>query len=663
MNGMIRTLLIANRGEIACRIARSAKALGIRTVAVHSDADARAMHVAHCDRACRIGPAPASDSYLNAGAIIEAARASGADAVHPGYGFLAENAEFADACADAGLTFVGPPAQAIRDMGSKARARALMETAGVALVPGYHGEDQDAAALGAAAARIGYPVLVKASAGGGGRGMRIVATAGELAPAIDSARREAAAAFGDGRLLIEKYLSRPRHVEVQVFGDGHGTMLHLFERDCSIQRRHQKVLEEAPAPGLPDDLRAALGETAVRAARAVGYVGAGTVEFVLDANGFYFIEMNTRLQVEHPVTEAVTGIDLVAWQLDVAAGGRLPLAQDQVRCRGHALEARLCAEDPVDFQPRTGQISYLRFPGDGTRVDTGVREGDAVSVYYDAMIAKLVAHGPDRATALSLLARAVEQTRVAGLVTNQPFLARLVHHPAFARGDVHTGFIEEHADALLPAPAPVDDTTFALAATAVVRQRAHAAQAGAAATADPGSPWHSCSGWRLNAPAVHRVTLAHGEEQREVLLEVAGRDLVAAGLRLSGGVGPDEPVTATGNGGTLTAPVVLSGQEVTVFLPDGPVVLAVHDPLEAAGGDEEAAGHLTAPMPGRIIEIHVTAGDDVVRGTPLLVLEAMKMEHTITAPVDGTVTRVRYAVGDLVEEGSDLLELEPARGE
>ncbi len=660
---MIRTLLIANRGEIACRIARSAKALGIRTVAVHSDADAGALHVAHCDRACRIGPAPASDSYLNAGAIIEAARASGADAVHPGYGFLAENAEFADACADAGLTFVGPPAQAIRDMGSKARARALMEAAGVALVPGYHGEDQDAAALGAAAARIGYPVLIKASAGGGGRGMRIVATAGELAPAIDSARREAAAAFGDGRLLIEKYLSRPRHVEVQVFGDGHGTMLHLFERDCSIQRRHQKVLEEAPAPGLPDDLRAALGETAVRAARAVGYVGAGTVEFVLDADGFYFIEMNTRLQVEHPVTEAVTGIDLVAWQLDVATGGRLPLTQDQVRCRGHALEARLCAEDPVDFQPRTGRISYLRFPGDGARVDTGVREGDAVSVHYDAMIAKLVAHGPDRATALSRLARAVEQTRIAGLVTNQPFLARLVRHPAFARGDVHTGFIEEHADALLPAPLPVDDATFALAATAVVRRRAHAARAGAAAATDPGSPWHSCSGWRLNAPAVHRVTLAHGEEQREVVLEAAGRDLVAADLCLSGGVGPDEPVTAAGKDGTLTAPVVLSGQEVTVFLPDGPVVLAVHDPLEEAGGDEEAAGHLTAPMPGRIIEIHVAAGDDVVRGTPLLVLEAMKMEHTITAPVDGTVTCVRYAVGDLVEEGSDLLELEPARGE
>ena len=663
MNGTIGTLLIANRGEIACRIARSAKALGIRTVAVHSDADARSLHVESCDRACRIGPAPAADSYLNIGAIIEAARASGADAVHPGYGFLAENAAFADACADAGLTFVGPPAQAIRDMGSKARARALMEAAGVALVPGYHGEDQDAAALEAAAARIGYPVLVKASAGGGGRGMRIVTSAGELAPAVDSARREAAAAFGDGRLLIEKYLARPRHVEVQVFGDSHGAMLHLFERDCSIQRRHQKVLEEAPAPGLPDEVRAALGETAVRAARAVGYIGAGTVEFILDADGFYFIEMNTRLQVEHPVTEFITGIDLVAWQLDVAAGGRLPLAQDQVRCQGHALEARLSAEDPVDFQPRTGRISYLRFPGDGTRVDSGVREGDAVSVHYDAMIAKLVTHGPDRATAQSRLARALEQTRIAGLVTNQPFLARLVRHPAFARGDVHTGFIEEHADALLPAPPPVDDTTFALAAAAVIRQRESTARAVAAAAADPCSPWHSRSGWRLNAPAVHRVLLTHGDRKHEVRLEADGADLIADDLRLSGGLRPDEPVTAAGTGAMLTAPVVLADPEVTVFLPGGPVVLVVHDPVEAAGGDEEAAGHLTAPMPGRIIEIHVAAGDAVLRGAPLLVLEAMKMEHTITAPVDGTVTGVRYAVGDLVEEGSDLLELEPSPGE
>ena len=660
---MIGTLLIANRGEIACRVARSAHALGIRTVAVYSEADSRALHVSSCDAAMPIGPAPASASYLNSTAIIEAAHRSGADAIHPGYGFLSENADFAEACARAGVTFVGPPADAIRKMGSKAHARELMQRAGIALVPGYHGADQDRGSLEAAAAAIGYPVLIKASAGGGGRGMRIVAAPEDLAAAIESARREAEAAFGDDRLLIEKFLARPRHVEVQVFADSHGNAVHLFERDCSIQRRHQKVLEEAPAPGLGPDRRAELCETAVQAARAVGYVGAGTVEFVLDADGFYFIEMNTRLQVEHPVTEMITGIDLVAWQLQVAAGAELPLSQDRITATGHAFEARLCAEDPRDFQPRTGRISHLRLPGGGARVDTGVREGDSVSVHYDALIAKLVVHGPDRESARARLSRALTETRAAGLITNQPFLARLADHPAFSAADIHTGFIEAHADTLFPPATGVTPPVLGLAALVVLREKMRRAALPAADDSDPVSPWRRYSGWRLNAPALYRVFLRADGTEHEIVLTPSGQGFAMTapetGWLLTGGGDADDPVTVEGADTKLTAHAVISNSVVTLFHPDGPMVFEEYDPMDAAETGAETDGHLTAPMPGRIIQVHVKAGDRVTRGAPLVVLEAMKMEHTISAPADGTVARVRYQVGDLVEEGCDLLDFEP----
>ena len=665
---MFETLLIANRGEIACRIARTARAMGIRTAAVYSEADAGALHVAECDDAFPIGPAPAAESYLRIDALVAAARAAGADAAHPGYGFLSENAAFARACAEAGLVFVGPSPDAIEAMGSKAGAKALMARAGVPLTPGYHGEDQSEEALAAAADGIGYPVLLKASAGGGGRGMRMVESPDRLGGAIESARREATRAFGDGRLLVEKYLARARHVEVQVFGDAHGNVVHLFERDCSVQRRHQKVLEEAPAPGLAPEVRAALAGAAVAAARAIGYVGAGTVEFILDGSGFYFMEMNTRLQVEHPVTEAITGLDLVEWQLRVAAGEPLPLRQEEIALSGHAFEARLYAEDPARFRPRTGRIARLRLPGGAARVDAGVREGDAVTPYYDPMIAKIVVRGRDRAAALARLRAALRETRVAGLVTNQPFLARAAAHPAFAAGEVHTGFIEEHAADLLREPAPAGPAELALAALAVLRERQGAAAARDGG--DPASPWRAASGWRLNGPALHRVELEADGERRRVVLEARGDgwETVAPepGWRLSAGAGPEGALRAAppegAEGRPVSAVAALHGAAVTLFLPDGPMAIGIVDPLEAAEGRDDPAGRLSAPMPGRIVRVHVAAGAAVARGEPLVVLEAMKMEHTIAAPADGRVAAVHYAAGDLVEEGADLLDFEAADG-
>ena len=665
---MIETLLIANRGEIACRIARTARAMGLRTVAIYSEADAGALHVERCDRAVPIGPPAPADSYLRGDAILEAARISGADAVHPGYGFLSENAGFAAACDAAGITFVGPPVAAIEAMGSKAAAKAIMETAGVPLVPGYHGAAQDFAVLAAAAERIGYPVLLKASAGGGGGGMRVVDDAADLEAAIGSAKRESAAAFGDDRLLIEKYLRRARHVEVQVFADSLGNAVHLHERDCSVQRRHQKVLEEAPAPGLDPALRAALGDAAVAAARAIGYVGAGTVEFILDETGFYFMEMNTRLQVEHPVTELITGTDLVEWQLLVAAGGALPLSQDRITVSGHAFEARLYAEDPIDFRPQTGRISHLRFPGQGARIDTGVRQGDTVSVHYDPMIAKLIVHGRDRDEALARLGVALAETEVAGLVTNQPFLARLAGHPAFAAARVHTGFIEEHAATLIPEATPASPETLALAAFAVLHQRARRARATAARSADAHAPWHHGGGWRANADAVHRLILAEGDATHDVTLRaVAGgyemlgprSDLKISGSVTRAGDGAGR-IAGVIDGAPVAAGMAFDGDTVTLFLPDGPATFTWIDPLEAVADAADVGGRLSAPMPGKIVAVLVAAGDVVRRGAPLVVLEAMKMEHTIAAPADGTVTVVHFGPGDLVEESADLLDFEPA---
>ena len=684
---MIRTLLIANRGEIACRICRTAGRLGIRTVAVYSEADAGALHVKAADMALPIGPAAAADSYLRADRIVEAARRAGADAVHPGYGFLAENAGFAEACAVAGLVFVGPPPSAIAAMGSKAGAKALMEAAGVPLVPGYHGDAQDAGTLAAAADGIGFPVLLKASAGGGGKGMRVVTRAEDLADEIAAARREARSAFGDDRLILERYLERPRHVEMQVFADGHGNVVHLFERDCSVQRRHQKVLEEAPAPGLDPATRAAMADAAVAAARAIGYVGAGTVEFIMDEAGrFYFMEMNTRLQVEHPVTEMITGLDLVEWQLRVAAGGPLPLAQEQIRATGHAIEARLYAEDPGrDFLPQTGRLTRLRFPpadGRHVRVDAGVAEGDQVSVHYDPMIAKIIAWDRDRPSALARLAGALGATEVAGLATNLAFLGRVARHADFAAGGVSTGFIAANHDALVPPDGPPGARALILAALAVMLRRASEAAALAAASPDPHAPWHRTDGWRLNTEARHELTFRAGGEafpvrlrfrRRGYLVEEPGDDRSGDdrpdGDRAGGGLAVDGTLSADGRleadlgGDRVSAGVDFAGDRVTVFTADGAVSLTLDDPARAGQDTGEVGGGLTAPMPGKVIAVLVEPGQAVDRGTRLLVLEAMKMEHAIAAPADGTVTAVHYAVGELVEEGAALVAFTPAGAE
>ena len=661
-------ILIANRGEIACRVIRTARRLGIATVAVYSEADRGAMHVDLADEAWPIGPPPAQDSYLNIDAIVDAARSSGAEAVHPGYGFLSENAEFAEACASAGVTFIGPPASAIRAMGSKSAARALMQRSGVPLVPGYHGEDQDPARLVDEAERIGFPVLIKAAAGGGGRGMRVVTGAQEFAAALAGARREAAGAFGDDRMLIEKYLPRPRHIEIQIFADTHGNTIYLFERDCSIQRRYQKVLEEAPAPGLDPKRRRAMGKTAVAAARAVGYVGAGTVEFIADAESFYFIEMNARLQVEHPVTEMLTGLDLVEWQLRVAVGEALPLEQRDLRLRGHAIEARLYAEDPErGFLPQTGTLHELRFPpADVARVDTGVRRGDRVTPFYDPMIAKIIVWGEDRPAALSRLRRALAETAVLGIVTNLSLLVRISAHPEFAAAAVETGFIERHRDVLIPGHRPAPAMALAAAAVARLLAQASAATAAAARFDDPNSPWARSDGWRLNGEGHQKLVFRDGATERTVIararagdwvLELGEEAILAFGERR-----PDGTLTVVLDGVRGLATVLDHGSVTAVFLAGENWRLIEVDPLAAHEGDDPGAGRLTAPMPGRVTQLLVEAGDAVRRGEPLMIIEAMKMEHTVAAPVDGIVDAVRFTVGDLVEEGAELIALAPPRG-
>jgi 3-methylcrotonyl-CoA carboxylase alpha subunit len=656
-------ILTANRGEIACRVIRTARRLGIATVAVYSEADRDALHVEMADEAWLIGPPPARESYLNISAILDAARASRAEAVHPGYGFLSENADFAEACAVAGLVFVGPPAAAMRAMGSKAAAKLLMQRHGVPLVPGYHGDDQDPARLIDEARHIGFPVLIKASAGGGGRGMRIVAGADEFPGALAAARREAANAFADDRMLIEKYLPQPRHIEIQIFADSHGNTLHLFDRDCSIQRRHQKVLEEAPAPGLDPQRRRAMGKAAVTAARAVGYAGAGTVEFIADAAGFYFIEMNTRLQVEHAVTEAVTGLDLVEWQLRVAAGEALPLGQKDLALRGHAIEARLYAEDPErGFLPQSGILHGLRFPpGDIARVDSGLRQGDRVTPYYDPMIAKIIAWGEDRRAALECLRHALGETAVLGVVTNLGLLVRVAAHPEFAAAATDTGFIERHRDELLPGHRPVPDRAVAAVVLSRVLARQTAAETAAQHSGDPFSPWARIDGWRLNGTSHHEFVLRNGAEALTVAATAA-----AGGWRLQFHdqvfLGRAEPRSdgrlAVDLGGRLTPVAVLDHGPETAVLLDGECWRLVEiDPLLSHEGEDPTAGHLTAPMPGRVAALMVAVGDVVRRGEPLMIIEAMKIEHTITAPAAGMVEAVRFSVGDLVEEGVELIAL------
>jgi 3-methylcrotonyl-CoA carboxylase alpha subunit len=670
---MFSKILIANRGEIACRVIKTARQLGIKTVAVYSDADRLARHVAMADEAVHIGGSPARESYLVADRIIAAARQTGAEAIHPGYGFLSENAGFAEACAKAGLVFIGPPPAAIRAMGSKSEAKKIMERAKVPLVPGYHGDDQSPELLAQEATRIGFPVLIKASAGGGGKGMRVVESAGKFADALAGAKREAKASFADDHVLIEKYLTRPRHIEIQVFADSHGSCLYLFERDCSIQRRHQKVIEEAPAPGMDPARRRAMGEAAVAAAKAIGYQGAGTVEFIADQDGtFFFMEMNTRLQVEHPVTEAITGQDLVEWQLVVAAGGKMPLAQDQVGIDGHAVEVRLYAEDPArNFLPSTGTLVHLRLPEEGphVRVDTGVRQGDTVTPFYDPMIAKVIVHDRDRVSAMRRMAVLMGETEVVGVTTNAALLKALCSHPAFVGGEIDTGFIERHRDELFAKPAAADDRALAIATLARLVEWQEAGEAAARGSGDPFSPWNGRDAFRLLDEGHDEVRWQDGE--REVV--VIARRPRSGGVRLGLPGGPLDANVRRADGGrlaiqlgddTFRATVVrrqtADGVDYTLFAGGTSRRLRLIDPLdvtqyETAGAAEDA---VRAPLPGKIIDLKVKVGDKVSKGQPLLVLEAMKMEHTLTAPADGTVKSVRYAVGEQVAEGAELVEFE-----
>ena len=660
---MFSKILIANRGEIACRVIKTARRLGIKTVAVYSDADRGARHVAMADEAVHIGPSPARDSYLVADRIIAAARHTGAEAIHPGYGFLSENAGFAEACATAGLVFIGPPPSAIRAMGSKSEAKKIMEKARVPLVPGYHGDDQSPDLLAKEAERIGFPVLIKASAGGGGKGMRVVEAAATFADALAGAKREAKASFADDHVLVEKYLTRPRHIEIQVFADGHGNCLYLFERDCSIQRRHQKVIEEAPAPNMEPARRKAMGEAAVAAAQAIGYQGAGTVEFIANQDGtFYFMEMNTRLQVEHPVTEMITGQDLVEWQLVVAAGGSLPLAQDQLRIDGHAVEVRLYAEDPNrNFLPSTGTLVHLRLPREDlhVRVDTGVRQGDTVTPFYDPMIAKVIVHDRDRPSAMRRMAGLMGETEVVGVTTNAALLKALCSHPAFVGGEIDTGFIERHREELFAKAPPADDRMLAVATLARLME----------SDAPSADPWGQRNGFRLLDEGHDDVRWRDGE--REVTVIARRRRDGSFGLALPGGtveawvrLADDGRLAMRLGGDSFTAAVVRrptpDGIDYAVFADGASRRLRLVDPLDVDQYEASAAsdGSVKAPLPGKIIELRVKAGDTVSKGQPLLVLEAMKMEHTLAAPTDGTVKTVRYAVGEQVAEGVELVEFE-----
>ncbi|TFF42112.1 acetyl/propionyl/methylcrotonyl-CoA carboxylase subunit alpha [Pseudomonas sp. RIT623] len=646
----LTTLLVANRGEIACRVMRTAKAMGLTTVAVHSATDRDARHSREADIRVDLGGAKAADSYLVIDKLIAAAKASGAQAIHPGYGFLSENAGFARAIEQAGLTFLGPPACAIDAMGSKSAAKALMEAAGVPLVPGYHGEAQDLETFRAAAERIGYPVLLKASAGGGGKGMKVVEEESQLADALASAQREAQSSFGDARMLVEKYVLKPRHVEIQVFADQHGNCLYLNERDCSIQRRHQKVVEEAPAPGLSPELRQAMGEAAVRAAQAIGYVGAGTVEFLLDARGeFFFMEMNTRLQVEHPVTEAITGLDLVAWQIRVACGEALPISQAQVPLIGHAIEVRLYAEDPAnEFLPATGTLALYResAPGEGRRVDSGVSEGDVVSPFYDPMLGKLIAWGQDREQARLRLLAMLDEFAIGGLKTNIAFLRRILAHPAFAEAELDTGFIPRHQDVLLPPPQELPAQFWEAAAEAWLQgEPAQLRQD------DPASPWTLRDGLRLGLPARSSVHLqCDGHEQAVALERSAPSTYCLEGEQLCHDHdGLRRRYLAVRRGGTLY--LQWQGELHAV---------SAHDPIAAAEASHSHQGGLGAPMNGSIVRVLVEPGQVVEAGTALVVLEAMKMEHSIRAPHGGTVKALFCQEGDMVSEGTVLVELEGA---
>ncbi|MFZ6875308.1 acetyl/propionyl/methylcrotonyl-CoA carboxylase subunit alpha [Undibacterium sp. Di27W] len=663
---MFTKILIANRGEIACRVAATARRMGIKTVAVYSEADANAKHVAVCDEAVLIGPAAAKESYLRADKIIQVALATGAQAIHPGYGFLSENSEFAEACAKNGIAFIGPPASAIEAMGSKSAAKSLMEKANVPLVPGYHGDNQDADFLHAEADRIGYPVLLKASAGGGGKGMRVIEKSADFKDALASCKREAINSFGDDKVLAEKYLQRPRHIEIQVFADTHGNCVYLFERDCSVQRRHQKVLEEAPAPGMTAERRAAMGDAAVAAAKAVGYVGAGTVEFIANQDGsFYFMEMNTRLQVEHPVTEMITGTDLVEWQLRVAAGEKLPLQQNELQIHGHAIEARVYAENPEKgFLPSIGTLRHARTPvavnfelGGATdpaafRIDSGVREGDTISPFYDPMIAKMIVWGKDRKEALARMAQALAQYQIVGLNSNIAFLSRLVTSTAFSGADLDTGLIERNQAELFPTPVAATLNTLALAVVALLNSEK-------SIKGSNSDPWQSSHGWRMNSLMQRSLQFTEEEQTHEVQVTY-----LADGWQVQAGTATAQVKLALAHENdivikiadqTVAATVVRDGEHFHVFSQGKHTALHYIDALAHAGEAEAETGRLTAPMPGKIVAVLVNKAQEVKKGDALLIMEAMKMEHTISAPHDGVIDEVLYAIGDQVTEGAQLL--------
>jgi 3-methylcrotonyl-CoA carboxylase alpha subunit len=685
---MFNKILIANRGEIACRVAATARRMGVRTVAVYSDADAHAKHVAACDEAVHIGGSAPKESYLQWERILQAAKDTGAQAIHPGYGFLSENDAFADACAKAGLVFIGPPSSAILAMGLKAESKRLMEKAGVPLVPGYHGADQDPALLQREADGIGYPVLIKASAGGGGKGMRAVDKAEDFAAALASCQREARNSFGSDAVLVEKYVQRPRHIEIQVFGDTHGNCVYLFERDCSVQRRHQKVLEEAPAPGMTPELRAQMGAAAVAAAQAVNYVGAGTVEFIVEQPGgyerpqdmrFFFMEMNTRLQVEHPVTEAITGLDLVEWQLRVASGEALPLKQEELRIHGHAIEARICAETPDNqFLPATGRLDVYRKPAHvsferaveggptaGVRFDDGVREGDTISPFYDSMVAKLIVHGATRAEALAKLDAALAATRIVGLSTNVQFLRHVAASASFAKAELDTALIPREAAVVFQQ----DRVGRPLAVAAAVAQTLLAERA-----LQSGDPFSRRDGWRpfgltvrrfdfeyLGEPLQAQLTYLHDGALQLAVGDVTGA-LIFSALPTDSGTRIDLRY----NSQRQTVQTWQREEQVHVFCDLGATAITEIDALAHAGEAPAEGGRLTAPMPGKVVSFAVKAGDAVKKGQPLAVMEAMKMEHTIAAPADGTVDELLYAPGDQVAEGAELLKItvaaETARG-
>ncbi|WP_428416773.1 acetyl/propionyl/methylcrotonyl-CoA carboxylase subunit alpha [Methylibium sp.] len=672
---MFKKILIANRGEIACRVATSARRLGIATVAVYSDADANARHVKACDEAVRIGAAAPRDSYLRADRILEAAIATGAQAVHPGYGFLSENDGFAEACAAAGIVFIGPTPAAIRAMGLKAESKRLMEAARVPLVPGYHGADQDPALLRREAARIGYPVLIKASAGGGGKGMRVVTEESAFDAALASCQREALGSFGDDAVLVERYLQKPRHIEIQVFGDTHGHCVYLFERDCSVQRRHQKLLEEAPAPGMSEARRRAMGEAAVAAAKAVGYVGAGTVEFIAEPDGrFYFMEMNTRLQVEHPVTEAITGLDLVEWQFRVAAGEPLPLQQHELQIHGHAIEARICAENPdANFLPSTGRLQVLRWPAHvafertaggaqagaepaAVRIDAGVGEGDAITPHYDSMVAKLIVWGRDREQALARMDQALAHTHLVGPQHNVAFLRRVVGSPSFADADLDTGLIERERAGLFDAPALAPELIAAgVVAHALAQER----------VGEDGDPWSRRDGWRLHGSALRRFEIDHAGVHLRASLHRSRDGAMQLQVDATAHAFEARPLEGDRHDVLIgTRRLVLSayavGENVALFTPDGSAWVREVDVLAHAGDAAADGGRLTAPMPGKVVGFLVRAGERVLRGQALAVMEAMKMEHTLNAPSDGVVKGLRFAAGEQVAEGEALLDFEPA---